>query len=182
VSAAPVHAPRTGLPRGIVVLTDNMLLGERLKEELRGLEQRVLDHPHGDVRQCLFIVDEAHLMRVPCQCLKLLLTPSLTEDAIRMATEAQCLGLVTPGLDRLQLKALVATAAAVAEMVWLLEKSNTRLLRKLRERKIIALAKEVLEKRFRIDEEEAYRRIRLEATQTRRTLGEVAQAILLRYE
>lgn len=182
MSTELTETTRHGTVRGIVVLAENRLLVERLKEELRSLRQRVLDHPYGDPRHYLFIVDDRHLLRLPSPCSKILLTMCLTSEAIDRAAASRCLGVITPGLDRLQLEATIRTALSVAETVQLLEKSNQRLLRKLRERKIIAMAKEVLQKRFCIGEEEAYQQIRMEATQSRKTLGEVASEILLRYE
>ena len=94
----------------------------------------------------------------------------------------QCLGIIVPSQGLLELKATLDIALSVAGAQCALEKENGRLWRKLRERKTIEMAKEILKKRYKFDEESAYRMIRYEAMNSRRTLGEVAEMVLLKNE
>jgi uroporphyrinogen-III synthase len=60
-----------------------------------------------------------------------------------------------------------------------LKREATLIRRQLEERKIVERAKGVLQQRFGLSEEEAYRRLREESRRLRRSISDVAEAVLL---
>ena len=63
-----------------------------------------------------------------------------------------------------------------------LESENSQLLERLETRKIVERAKGVIQRDMKISEEEAYLTLQRESRQRRKSMREVAQAILLNQE
>ena len=168
--------------KGIAVLLSNPILANHLHEILVRLEYHVCRGlVDGEVNH-VYVVDTKSLIRVPWSSPRVLFATLLSPSIIELSVRTQCFGIIVPSQGILEIKATFDIALMVANNQRALETANGRLLRKLRERKTIEMAKEMLEKRYLIDEERAYLMIRQEAMNSRRTLGEVAEEILLKHE
>ncbi|MHB1956293.1 MAG: ANTAR domain-containing response regulator [Sulfobacillus sp.] len=168
--------------KGIAVLLSNATLANHVQEILVRLEYHVCrGQIDGDINH-VYLVDTKSLPRVPWPSPRVLFVSSLSPAVIELSVRTQCLGIIVPSQGVLELKATFDIALMVAKNQCALETANSRLLRKLRERKTIEMAKEMLKKRYLIDEERAYHMIRREAMNSRRTLGEVAEEFLLKHE
>ena len=167
----------------IAVLLSNETLVNHLYDMMVRLEYHVC---HGQVDQLynnyVYVVDTKSLPQVPWSSSKVFFASSLSPSVIELCVRMQCLGIITPSQGILELKATFDIAVMIANNQCALEKANNQLFRKLRERKTLEMAKEMLKKRYLIDEERAYHMIRREAMNSRRTLGEVAEEFLLKHE
>ena len=166
--------------KGIAIMLSNSMVARRLEDILARLEYHVCRESIDSKTDHIYLVDIHTLQAWPSR--RVLYASSLSPAVIDLSVRAQCLGIIVPSQGLLELKATLDVALSIASAQCALEKENGRLWRKLRERKTIEMAKEVLKKRYRIDEEEAYRIIRYEAMNSRRTLGEVAETVLLKNE
>ncbi|PSR32218.1 MAG: hypothetical protein C7B46_15240 [Sulfobacillus benefaciens] len=168
--------------KGIAVLLSNATLANHLSDILVRLEYHVCRGPIDRDINHVYVVDTKSLPRVPWPSPRVLFASSLSPAIIELCVRMQCLGIIVPSQGVLELKATFDIALMIANNQCALETANSRLLRKLRERKTIEMAKEMLKKRYLIDEERAYHMIRREAMNSRRTLGEVAEEFLLKHE
>lgn len=170
------------LIQGIAVLLSNATLANHLSETLVRLEYHVCRGQIDRDINRVYVVDIKSLPRVPWPSPRVLYASALNPSIIELSVRMQCLGIIVPSQGVLELKAILDIALMIANNQCALETANSRLLRKLRERKTIEMAKEMLKKRYLIDEERAYHMIRREAMNSRRTLGEVAEEFLLKHE
>ena len=170
------------LVKGIVIFLSNATMTDYIHDILTRLEYPICQGTvDKDIRH-IFVVDTKSLQRLPWSNPKVLFVSALSPSIIELSVRAQCLGIIVPSQGILELKATFDIALMVANNQCALETANTRLLRKLRERKTIEMAKDMLKKRYLIDEDRAYNMIRREAMNSRRTLGDVAEEFLLKHE
>ncbi len=168
--------------QGISVLLSNIEVAERVRDILVTLDYRVYQGAVDSGANYVYVVDTKSLSHIPWHSPRVLFASSLTPVIIELGVRTNCLGIVVPTQGLLELKATFDIALMVANNQCALEAANSRLLRKLRERKTVEMAKATLQKRYFIDEDRAYQMIRREAMNTRRTLGEVAEEFLLKHE
>ena len=95
-------------------------------------------------------------------------------SAVQFGTAQAQRTVSTPGLKRLGKR--VADAAPKRAR---LESENSELSDRLESRKVVERAKGVLQRDFGLDEESAYRAMQKESRQRRKSMREIAEAILL---
>ncbi len=166
----------------VALLLSNAQIADHLGNVLRNLDYRVCQSHAEPAEGHLFVVDTKTLLQVSERVPKILFVASLSPRVIEIGVRTRCLGLMWPSQGALEVKALFDFALVNVAAQYNLKASNARLLRKLRERKTVEMAKQVLQKRYLVGEERAYSMIRQIAMNTRRTLGEVADEILLKHE
>ncbi len=172
--------PRSSI-KGIAIVLSNSMVARHLEDILARLEYHVCGAAVDQKMNHIYLVD-THTLSQVWPNPRVLYASSLSPSVIDVSVRTQCLGIIVPSQGLLELKATLDIALSVASAQCALEKENGRLWRKLRERKTIEMAKEILKKRYQFDEESAYRMIRYEAMNSRRTLGEVAEMVLLKNE
>jgi response regulator NasT len=113
----------------------------------------------------------------PCP---LVLLTSRTDAAVAArAAEAGVLGFLAKPLRPEEVGPALDLAVSRFRDLEAIRKENVELRRKLEARKLVDRAKAVLIQRLGLSEPEAYRQLQKTAMNTRRTMGDVAQALLL---
>ncbi|PYM52813.1 MAG: hypothetical protein DME16_00160 [Candidatus Rokuibacteriota bacterium] len=105
--------------------------------------------------------------------------PSSATGAAAGAVEAGVLGFLVKPLRPEELAPALEVAVSRFRELEAVRKENEELKRKLESRKLVDRAKGILMTRMGLTEPEAFRRIQKTAMDTRKTMAEVAQALLL---
>ncbi|WP_337288883.1 response regulator [Candidatus Methylomirabilis sp.] len=109
----------------------------------------------------------------------LILSSHLDQELIRRAKEAGVMAYLPKPLREEELLPAIELAISRFEEFTALRKENADLKRILEDRKLIERAKGILMERERISEQQAFARIQKTSMNTRRSMAEIAQAILL---
>src|SRR5574337_846263 len=109
----------------------------------------------------------------------LILTSHLDQELIQRAKEAGVMAYLLKPLREEELLPAIELAISRFEEFNALRKENADLKRILEDRKLIERAKGILMERERISEQQAFARIQKTSMNTRRSMAEIAQAILL---
>ena len=124
-------------------------------------------------------VEAAHQVMAALPCPIVLLTSHADSDVAARAVHAGVLGFLVKPLRPAELAPALDVAVARFRDLEAARMENEALRRKLESRKLVDRAKGLLMTRLRMSEPEAFRRIQKTAMDTRRTMAEVAQALLL---
>lgn len=109
----------------------------------------------------------------------LILSRHLDQQLIQRAKEAGVMAYLPKPLREEELSPAIELAISRFEEFNALRKENADLRRILEDRKLIERAKGILMERERISEQQAFARIQKTSMNTRRSMAEIAQAILL---
>lgn len=109
----------------------------------------------------------------------LILSSHLDQELIQRAKEAGVMAYLPKPLREEELLPAIELAISRFEEFNALRKENADLRRILEDRKLIERAKGILMERERISEQQAFARIQKTSMNTRRSMAEIAQAILL---
>ncbi len=109
----------------------------------------------------------------------LILSSHLDQELIQRAKEAGVMAYLLKPLREEELLPAIELAVSRFEEFNALRKENADLKRILEDRKLIERAKGILMERERISEQQAFARIQKTSMNTRRSMAEIAQAILL---
>lgn len=109
----------------------------------------------------------------------LILSSHLDQELIQRAKEAGVMAYLLKPLREEELLPAIELAISRFEEFNALRKENAGLKRILEDRKLIERAKGILMERERISEQQAFARIQKTSMNTRRSMAEIAQAILL---
>jgi response regulator NasT len=109
----------------------------------------------------------------------LILSSHLDQELIQRAKEAGVMAYLLKPLREDELLPAIELAISRFEEFNALRKENADLKRILEDRKLIERAKGILMERERISEQQAFARIQKTSMNTRRSMAEIAQAILL---
>jgi response regulator NasT len=109
----------------------------------------------------------------------LILSSHLDQELIRRAKEGGVMAYLPKPLREEELLPAIELAISRFEEFNALRKENADLKRILEDRKLIERAKGILMERERISEQQAFARIQKTSMNTRRSMAEIAQAILL---
>ncbi|MDE2485099.1 MAG: response regulator [candidate division NC10 bacterium] len=109
----------------------------------------------------------------------LILSSHLDQELIQRAKEAGVMAYLLKPLREEELLPAIELAISRFEEFDALRKENADLRRTLEDRKLIERAKGILMERERISEQQAFARIQKTSMNTRRSMAEIAQAILL---
>lgn len=109
----------------------------------------------------------------------LILSSHLDQELIQRAKEAGVMAYLLKPLREEELLPAIELAISRFEEFNALRKENADLKRILEDRKLIERAKGILMERERISEQQAFARIQKTSMNTRRSMAEIAQAILL---
>src|SRR5262245_60055066 len=127
-------------------------------------------------------VEAARQVMSTSPCAVVLLTSRTDADVASRAVEAGVLGFLAKPLRDEELGPALDLAVSRFRDMQAVRRENEALKRKLESRKFVDRAKALLIQRAGMSEAEAYRRLQKTAMDTRRTLGDVAQALLLTEE
>jgi response regulator NasT len=108
----------------------------------------------------------------------ILITGRPDVDLLAHAGAGQVMACLTKPVKPVDLQAAITLAVLRFDHFQQLRKEAADLRQALEDRKVIERAKGVVMKRLRVDEEEAFRRLRKEASDHNRKLVEVAQTVL----
>ncbi len=111
-----------------------------------------------------------------------ILTSHRDPETIRRATEAGVMAYLIKPVREEELQPAIELAIARFREFMMLRQENADLKRALEERKVIERAKGILMETEGFSEQEAFARIRKMSMDTRRSMGEIARAILLATE
>jgi response regulator NasT len=109
----------------------------------------------------------------------LILSSHLDQELIQRAKEAGVMAYLLKPLREEELLPAIELAISRFEEFNALRKENADLRRILEDRKLIERAKGILMERERISEQQAFARIQRTSMNTRRSMAEIAQAVLL---
>jgi len=112
----------------------------------------------------------------------IILTSQLNPELIHRAKEVGVMAYMVKPLREEELLPTIELAVSRFEEFTVLRKENEDLKRTLEGRKLIERAKGVLMEREKISEQQAFARIQKASMNTRRSMAEIAQAILLSEE
>lgn len=177
-------APRAALGRALMKLgfevagegatgTEAIHLAQELKPDVLFL---AVGLPEMDGVSAAARILEAHPLPI------IILSSQLSPDLIQRAKEAGVMAYMVKPLREEELLPAIELAVSRFEEFTALQKENADLKRTLDERKLIERAKGVLMEREKISEREAFGRIQKGSMNTRRSMAEIAQAILLSEE
>ena len=124
-------------------------------------------------------VEAARLVMASWPCPIVLLTSHADPDVAARAVDAGVLGFLVKPLRSAELGPALDVAVTRFSELEAVRKENEALKRKLESRKLVDRAKGLLMTRLGMSEPEAFRRIQKTAMDTRKTMAEVAQALLL---
>ncbi len=111
-----------------------------------------------------------------------MLTSRTDPDVAGRAVEAGVLGFLAKPLRHEELGPALDLAVSRFRELEAVRRENEQLKKKLESRKLVDRAKALLIQRGGLSEAEAYRRLQKTAMDPRRTMGDVAQALLLTEE
>jgi len=109
----------------------------------------------------------------------LMLSSHLDQGLVRRAKEVGVMAYLLKPLREEELLPAIELAVSRFEEFKTLRQENADLRRNLEDRKLIERAKGILMERERISEQQAFARIQKTSMNTRRSMAEIAQAILL---
>ncbi len=124
-------------------------------------------------------VEAAQQVMASYPCALVMLTSRTDPDVAGRAVEAGVLGFLAKPLRHEELGPALDLAVSRFRDLQEVRRENQELKRKLESRKLVDRAKALLIQRAGLSEAEAYRRLQKTAMDTRRTMGDVAQALLL---
>ena len=124
-------------------------------------------------------VEAARRVMAALPCPVVLLTSHTDPDVTAGAVEAGVLGFLVKPLRPEELAPALDVAVSRFGELEAVRKENEALKQKLESRKLVDRAKGILLTRMGLTEPEAFRRIQKTAMDTRKTMAEVAQALLL---
>ena len=127
-------------------------------------------------------VEAARQVMTSYPCALVMLTSRTDADVAGRAVEAGVLGFLAKPLRHEELGPALDLAVSRFRDLQEVGRENEALKRKLESRKLVDRAKALLIQRAGMSEAEAYRRLQKTAMDTRRTMGDVAQALLLTEE
>ena len=127
-------------------------------------------------------VEAARQVMTSYPCALVMLTSRTDADVAGRAVEAGVLGFLAKPLRHEELGPALDLAVSRFRDLQEVRRENEALKRKLESRKLVDRAKALLIQRAGMSEAEAYRRLQKTAMDTRRTMGDVAQALLLTEE
>src|SRR5262245_25326358 len=127
-------------------------------------------------------VEAARQVMAAYPCALVMLTSRTDADVASRAVEAGVLGFLAKPLRYEELGPALDLAVSRFRDLQEVRRENEALKRKLESRKFVDRAKALLIERAGMSEAEAYRRLQKTAMDTRRTMGDVAQALLLTEE
>jgi response regulator NasT len=127
-------------------------------------------------------LEAARRITESCPCALVLLTSRTDPDVAARAAQAGVLGFLAKPLRHEELGPALDLAVSRFRDLETARRENLELRRKLEARKLVDRAKALLIQRLGLSEPEAYRRLQKTAMDTRRTMGDVAQALLLSEE
>ena len=127
-------------------------------------------------------VEAARQVMAAYPCALVMLTSRTDPEVAGRAVEAGVLGFLAKPLRHEELGPALDLAVSRFRDLQAVRRENQELKRKLESRKLVDRAKALLIQRAGMSEAEAYRRLQKTAMDTRRTMGDVAQAILLTEE
>jgi response regulator NasT len=146
---------------------------------------RLLDLHHPDVAVLDAELDASCGVEVARQimtthpCALVLLTSRTDSQMVANATAAGVVGLLPTPLSADGLRSTLDLALAQFRAFQAVRKENEQLKRKLESRRLIDRAKALLIERLNLTEPEAHRRIQKAAMDSRRTMADVAQSVLV---
>jgi response regulator NasT len=123
-------------------------------------------------------LEAARRLREGCPCALVLLTSRTDPDVAARAVEAGVLGFLAKPLRAEEVGPVLDLAVSRFRDLESARRENHELRRKLEARKLVDRAKALLIQRLGLSEPEAYRRLQKTAMDTRRTMGDVALALL----
>jgi response regulator NasT len=123
-------------------------------------------------------LDAARRVRESCPCALVVLTSRTEPDVAARAVEAGVLGFLAKPLRPEEVGPVLDLAVSRFRDLESARRENHELRQKLEARKLVDRAKALLIQRLGLSEPEAYRRLQKTAMDTRRTMGDVAQALL----
>ena len=115
-------------------------------------------------------------------CALVVLTSRTEPEVAARAAEAGVLGFLAKPLRQEELGPALDLAVSRFRDLEAVRRENQELKRKLESRKLVDRAKALLIQRLGLSEAEAYRRLQKTAMDTRKTMGDVARAVLLSEE
>jgi len=124
-------------------------------------------------------VEAARLVMASYPCALVVLTSRTDSRVAARAAEAGVLGFLAKPLRPEELGPALDLAVSRFGELEAVRRENHELKQKLESRKLVDRAKALLIQRLGLSEAEAYRRLQKTAMDTRRTMGDVAQALLL---
>ena len=124
-------------------------------------------------------VEAARRVMAALPCPVVLLTSHTDPDVTAGAVEAGVLGFLVKPLRPEELAPALDVAVSRFRELEAVRKENEALKQKLESRKLVDRAKGILMTRMGLTEPEAFRRIQKTAMDSRKTMAEVAQALLL---
>jgi two-component system, response regulator PdtaR len=124
-------------------------------------------------------VEAARRVMATLPCPIVLLTSHADPDVTARAVDAGVLGFLVKPLRRAELGPALEVAVRRFSELEAVRKENEALKQKLESRKLVDRAKGLLMTRLGLSEPEAFRRIQKTAMDTRKTMADVAQALLL---
>jgi len=127
-------------------------------------------------------VEAAHQVMASYPCALVVVTSRTDPRVAARAAEAGVLGFLAKPLRHEELGPALDLAVSRFRELETVRRENQELKRKLESRKLVDRAKALLIQRLGLTEAEAYRRLQKTAMDTRRTMGDVAQALLLSEE
>ena len=127
-------------------------------------------------------IEAARQVSAVAPCPVVLLTSHTDMQAVARAVDAGILAFLAKPLRAEELAPALDLAVTRFRELETVRNENDRLKRKLESRKLVDRAKGLLIERLGLSEPEAYRRLQKTAMDTRKTMAEVAQALLLTEE
>lgn len=124
-------------------------------------------------------IEAARRVMRACPCAVVVLAGRADSSVIAAAVEAGVLGFLAKPLRVEELAPALDLATSRFRDLEAVRRENEDLKRKLEARKLVDRAKALLIQRLGLTEAEAYRRLQKTAMDTRRTMGDVAQALLV---
>ena len=124
-------------------------------------------------------VEAARRMMATLPCAIVLLTSHTGPEVVTRAVDAGVLGFLVKPLRSAELGPALDLAVRRFREIEAVRKENEALKRKLESRKLVDLAKGLLMTRLGLSEPEAFRRIQKTAMDTRKTMADVAERLLL---
>jgi response regulator NasT len=124
-------------------------------------------------------VEAARRVMQTLPCAVVLLTSHADSEVVARAVEAGVLGFLVKPLRSAELSPALDVAVTRFSELEAVRSENEALKRKLESRKLVDRAKGLLMTRLGLSEPEAFRRIQKTAMDTRKTMADVAQALLL---
>jgi len=188
-------------PLNLVVADDASIIRLDLKETLERMGHRVVGEA-GDGRRAVELardlqpdlvildikmplmdgIDAARLIAQERIAPVLLLTAYSQQDLARRAADAGVFAyVVKPFTDAALLPAIELAIARFSEYNAIRQQAAD-LQEALETRKVVDRAKGILMAQYRLDEQEAFRRIQRQSMQSRRSMREIAEAILLAHQ